>query len=106
YKDAGGYYINPDDSVCDPMVSTVGSEIGRGVFSNAQRNIFIHDVRGRHKNDEEAFNAYLVDGYLPIKRSLDEWWGLVSTTTSRPMSEVDLYFQSDIEYRHDLSVSF
>jgi hypothetical protein len=78
---------------------------GRAIFAiPADRSYFVPDVRNKHKDDVEAFNTYLVDGYLPIKRSLDEWWSYGEVTT-RPMSEVDIYIQNNIEVRPDISVT-
>ncbi|MCH8545027.1 MAG: hypothetical protein LAT61_15800 [Alcanivorax sp.] len=85
--DAYGPAGNYTGSFQDVRV-TDGSLIPYPPTESVVRESIAADVVQAHKESDEAFAGFMLDGYMPVKRMMDTWWGL----TNRPprmLSEVD-----------------
>lgn len=80
-------------------------ELGRFSFHKSQSVRDMRVVYREHLLSDEAFEMYLAEGYLPVKKMLDSWWEM-NRDDNRPESEVDVYVTANIEVHPDLNLSF
>ncbi|WP_421706043.1 hypothetical protein [Alloalcanivorax xenomutans] len=59
----------------------------------------------RHREDEDSFEHYIIDGYLPVQQMIDTWWDMTGNQRSRRLSSVDNYVYSAAQKYSDLSVN-
>lgn len=77
-----------------PRVGPAWANVVRGIAPG---------VINRHKESDNAFQRYVLSGYLPLKDMLDEWWKATDSAV-RPKSEVDIFVESTFPNFSDLVV--